>query len=140
MNLAENEGEVPDHQEENFMSTLEILEKSLSNVQSDIKTCLETANQSTEDILNQSNGPESTREEDLSKALVPVEERMVEYDLGYSSDRYGLPLQSLICFCWSQTYRLSYNLQFSNTHQFKFAHFGVNNILFAKSLVYFYYK
>ena len=116
MNLAENEGEVPDHQEENFMSTLEILEKSLSNVQSDIKTCLETANQSTEDILNQSNGPESTREEDLSKALVPVEERMVEYDLGYSSDRYGLPLQSLICFCWSQTYRLSYNLQFSNTH------------------------
>ncbi len=76
---------MPDHQEENFMSTLEILEKSLSNVQSDIKTCLETANQSTENILNQSTSP---REEDLSKALVPVEDKIVEYDPGYSSDRY----------------------------------------------------
>ena len=55
------------------MSTLELLEQSLNTVQADIRSCMEPAEQTTED---------------LSKALVPVEANVIaDCDLGYSSER-----------------------------------------------------
>ena len=56
------------------MSTLELLEQSLNTVQADIRSCMEPVEQTTEE---------------MSKALVPVEQRLsvADCDLGYSSER-----------------------------------------------------